>query len=243
MSTAPDARPTPARRSTPAPSASGGRDATARSTTHRSPPTNVAELLRRLGDIPPERVRLDPTPGTATRRDHARVEKETGRLFELVDGTLVEKPVGFEESSIAARIIALFVVFVEARRLGGVVNAPDGTIEVIPGQLREPDVAYYSRENLRRNKRKGESNPRISPDLAVEVLSKSNSKAEMARKLDEYFRGGTRLAWIVDPKKRTVRVHTAPTVSTLFGENDTLDGGDVLPGFSVVVREFFPEDD
>jgi Uma2 family endonuclease len=106
-----------------------------------------------------------------------------------------------------------------------------------------PDVAFYSSENWEKNKRKRESVPRICPDLVVEVLSKSNSKAEVARKLDEYFRGGTRLGWIVDPKNRSVRVYTSPGTSTIVSETDTLDAGDLLPGFSVTVREFFPDHD
>ena len=61
----------------------------------------------------------------------------------------------------------------------------------------------------------------------------------MARKLDDYFRAGVRIVWYVDPKKRTVRVYTAPDRSTVLRENQTLDGGDVLPGFSLSIREWF----
>ena len=59
------------------------------------------------------------------------------------------------------------------------------------------------------------------------------------RKLDEYFRAGVRLVWYVDPKKRSVRVYTAPDQSVLLKEDQKLDGGDVLPGFSLSIREWF----
>ena len=74
-----------------------------------------------------------------------------------------------------------------------------------------------------------------------EILSKSNTKKEIARKLGEYFASGTQLAWIVDPRTRTVRVHTSPTESTrLDAEAGVLDGGDVLPGFRLPLADLFP---
>jgi len=71
------------------------------------------------------------------------------------------------------------------------------------------------------------------------VLSEGNTPKEMRRKLDEYFRAGVRLVWYVDPKKRTVRVYTARDRSTLLRDNQSLDGGDVLPGFALSIREWF----
>jgi Uma2 family endonuclease len=75
------------------------------------------------------------------------------------------------------------------------------------------------------------------------VLSKSNTKAEIARKMKEYFAAGTRLAWIVDPKTETVRVHRSPEEFVVLKAGDVLDGGDVLPGFQVPVQELFELDD
>ncbi len=73
---------------------------------------SVADLLTRLGNIPASRVRLDPAPGTATEKDAIRVLDRENRPCELVDGTLVEKPTGYEESEIAATIIILLGSFV-----------------------------------------------------------------------------------------------------------------------------------
>jgi Uma2 family endonuclease len=77
------------------------------------------------------------------------------------------------------------------------------------------------------------------PDLVVEVLSQGNTPKEMARKLDEYFGADVRLVWHVNPKKRTVRVYTEREQSTLLRGDETLDGGDVLPGFALSIREWF----
>lgn len=78
------------------------------------------------------------------------------------------------------------------------------------------------------------------PDWAVGVLSVSNTDREMARKLDDYFTAGVRLVWYIDPRARTVEVNTPPDRFVSLGEGDTLDGGDVLPGFALPLRELFP---
>ena len=83
--------------------------------------------------------------------------------------------------------------------------------------------------------------PTVAPDLVVEVLSKGNTRREMVRKLDEYFRAGVRLVWYVDPKSRTVRVYTTPDDSVVLSEDQHLDGGDVLPGFTLSIRDWFAE--
>lgn len=77
------------------------------------------------------------------------------------------------------------------------------------------------------------------PDLAVEVLSESNTPGEMQVKRKEYFLAGTTLVWQVDPRRRVVVVYAAPEMSVTLTEADTLDGGIVLPGFSLPVRRVF----
>jgi Uma2 family endonuclease len=83
--------------------------------------------------------------------------------------------------------------------------------------------------------------PALAPDLAIEVLSESNTEGEMKRKLKEYFLAGTRAVWFVDPAKRTVQVFSAPDQSVLHTQDDVLDGGAVLPGLSLAVRDVFAD--
>ena len=81
--------------------------------------------------------------------------------------------------------------------------------------------------------------PHLVPDLAVEVLSEGNTVPEMDRKRREYFRAGVRLVWLVDPEARTVAVFTGPDQHSTLGETDLLDGGAVLPGFTLSLAELF----
>jgi Uma2 family endonuclease len=106
--------------------------------------------------------------------------------------------------------------------------------------VRVPDLSFFRWDRLpARGEVPQEPVAGFVPNLAVEVLSKSNTRKEMNRKLREYFLAGVELVWIVDPRKRVVQVYTAPDQSTLLDEDDTLDGGDVLPGFSLALRELF----
>jgi Uma2 family endonuclease len=202
---------------------------------------SLGDLLKRLGNIPAERVRLHPTPRTATEKDVLYMMDHENRLCELVDGTLVEKAAGYEESEIACLLCMFLNNFVRPRKLG-IVTGADGTIRLFPGLVRMPDVAFASWACFPDRKRPKTPIPHIAPTLAVEVLSKSNSKAEMAKKLGEYFGAGVQVVWIVNPRKRTVQVYTAVDRSVVFTESQTLDGGDVLPGFVLRLKELFPTD-
>lgn len=155
-------------------------------------PETLADLLRRLGNIPAHRVRLNPPPGTATEADVIRNNESLFRtaICELVDGTLVEKPAGWEESAIAILIGHLLMDFVRPRGLGTVLGS-NGMFRRVPGLMRAPDVSFIRRGRLNRYKRGGERYPSIGADLAVEVVSKSNTKAEIARKVVEYFAADT----------------------------------------------------
>jgi Uma2 family endonuclease len=203
-------------------------------------PENVAQLLRRLGNIPAFRVRLQPPIGTATEKDLVRYNESKSKtaICELVEGTLVEKAMGWNESEIAGLIIHAILSFTRPRKLGKVLT-PDGMQRVAPGLVRVPDVSYFARGKLTRSQHGAMSVAPLVGDLVVEVVSKSNTKAEIARKLTEYFAAGSRLAWVVEPKPQTVRVHTAPGEFVVLGLDDWLDGGNVLPGFRLAVRELF----
>ncbi len=198
----------------------------------------VAELLRKLGGIPAKRVLLEPLPGTATEKDVLAVERREGRLCELVDGVLVEKAMGYEESFLAMRLGYLLQRFLEKHDLGILAGA-DGTLRLLPGLVRIPDISFVSWDQLPKRRLPKKPIPDLHPDLAIEVLSLSNTKREMERKVREYFFSGTRLVWLVDPRKRNVCVYTAPDQSHLVTEDQTLDGGDVLPGLHLPLREVF----
>jgi Uma2 family endonuclease len=196
-----------------------------------------ADLQERLGGIPLERIRLYPRPGLATEEDVLDIHARTGRLCELVDGILVEKPMGWNESVLAAAINHFIQNYLEGRKLGPVAGA-DGMLKILPGRIRIPDVSFIRWTRLPRSQ---DPVPAVSPDLAVEVLSKSNTEREMQGKLSEYFAGGTHLAWIIDPVTRTARIYHAPDQFTLIDAAGSLTGGDVLPGFELKLADLFAE--
>jgi Uma2 family endonuclease len=198
----------------------------------------IGDLLKRLGNIPANRVRLHPTPGTATEKDLIAVLDHENSLCELVEGTLVEKAMGYEESEIACLLSMYLNIFVRPRKLG-VVTGADGTVRLFPGLVRIPDVAFASWNSFPDRKRPKVPIPQLAPDLVVEVLSKSNTKAEMARKEREYFEAGVRLVWLVDIRRETVQVFTAVDQSILIKKGQSLDGGAVLPGFRLPLDELF----
>ncbi|HEV3260897.1 MAG TPA: Uma2 family endonuclease, partial [Gemmataceae bacterium] len=121
----------------------------------------------------------------------------------------------------------------------GIVLGEAGMMRVQPGQVRMPDVSFYAWDHFPNRLLPPGSILDLTPDLAVEVLSPTNTKQEMARKRREYFAGGARLVWEVDPEKRTVRVYTSASRSTILREGDTLEGGRVLPGFRLSLRQWF----
>ena len=164
------------------------------------------------------------------------------RSVELVDGEIIEmsKPSGLH-GQIAMRLGARMFIYVESKGLGTVTAAETGfLLERNPDgrdTVRALDIAFLSRASA----------PAVlpdhlvdvAPDLAVEVISPSNKVADMQRKIRQLLAAGTALIWIVHPETRTVEVHTRSGATTLE-EDDTLRGGDVLPGFEIPVREIFP---
>ncbi len=204
-----------------------------------APIDTLADLMKRLGNVPLARIRFHPSPGTAVEQDVLNAENE-GLLCELVDGVLVEKAMGYSESILAVFLIEMLNTFVRTRNLG-LVSGPDGAMRLFPGLVRIPDVAFVSWDRLPGKHRPKAKLPTLAPDLAVEVLSESNTKAEMKRKRHDYFSVGVRLVWLADPKTRTVDVYTGEKKLTRLTAADVLDGGDVPPGFRLSVREWFAE--
>jgi Uma2 family endonuclease len=200
----------------------------------------LADLLDRLGGIPLERIRFRPFPGTATVQDVIDIQRREGKLCELVDGVLLEKVMGLIESALAGLLIEVLRTFVVPRNLG-IVTGADGTVELMSGLVRIPDVAFISWDRLPGRRYPTTPIPQLAPNLAVEVLSRSNTPGEMAGKRQDYFSAGVELVWEIDPDARTVAVYTSITDVTTLTQTDTLDGGSMLPGFTLPLQDLFAE--
>ena len=166
-----------------------------------------------------------------TSDDHLKVE--------LVEGVLVEMPPASAiHTIISALLVRLPGNFVADHQLEGYVTDAQGGYQLAeaPDTVRAPDAAYISKARvpeLTSTYFKG------APDLAIKVISPNDKAMDLQEKIDGYLRGGSRLVWSVFySKMHRVIVHTSVGSRTLH-ENDTLDGGDVLPGFSLPVREIF----
>jgi len=204
-------------------------------TTLTTPQARIgAELLERLGNVPLDRIRFDPPPGEATIDD---LDDPRNHGCELVDGTLVEKTRDWLVSNLACWIGTLVNNYIIPRNLGAV-SGRLGLMELEDGLIRSPDVAFISWERLPADL---PAFPAMVPDFVVEVLSLSNTKGEMLRKREEYFRTGVRLVWEVDPRTRTVTVFTSVSEFTEKKVGDTLSGEPVLPGFAVEIAQIFAE--
>jgi Uma2 family endonuclease len=210
------------------------------STTATATILTLADLIDDLGGISPSRILLAPATGTATEKHVEELLQAKAALCELVDRTLVEKAVGFRESVLAVVILSLLQDFVRQRNLG-LVSGEAGLLRLAPGLVRGPDVAFISWAQIPGGRMPIAPIPAITPDLAVEVLSESNTPREMERKRRDYFTAGTRLVWQIDPESRTAEVFTAPEQSTLLTADQTLDGGEVLPGFTLSLTQLFAE--
>jgi Uma2 family endonuclease len=200
----------------------------------------LQDLMVRLGDVPAERIRVAPPPQTATLQHLISAPDPEGRICELVDGTLVDKPTGLGKSILGILVVQYLGSYVRAQGLGAI-SGPDGLFLLSPGSVRAPDVAFVSRARMPGASVRTEAIPHVIPDLAIEVLSESNTPAEMDRKLREYFQAGVRLAWIIDHRTRSATVYTAANQSTVIGEDGTLDGGKVVPGFALSLKQLFAD--
>jgi len=200
----------------------------------------AADLVQRFGAIPLCRVRSNPPPGTASEEDVVGIHDREDRLYELVEGVLLEKAVGTYESYLAALLVQLLGSYVREKDLGIVLGA-DGMLRLAPGLVRIPDVSFISWQRFPERKIPRQPLWNLAPDLAVEVLSRGNTPEEMDRKLHDYFAAGVRQVWYVYPASRQLRVYATPEQHTVLNDQQTLDGGQVLPGFRLELQRFFAE--
>lgn len=198
----------------------------------------AVDVVHRFGAIPLDRILRNPAPGTATVADVVRLDEHEDRLCELIDGTLVGKTMGYYESYLALRIGMLLSAFVNEANLGIVAGA-DGMLQILPEQVRIPDASFVSWDRLKGSRFPHDPAPLLAPDLAVEIISKSNTKQEMDRKLHEYFEAGAKMVWYVYPGDRKIEVYDSPTEVSTLSETDELTGGEVLPGLSIDLKTYF----
>lgn len=200
--------------------------------------TTWEDRLADLGNIPADRILLQPPPGTATVEDVARIRDVERRLCELVDGTLVEKAMGWQESLLAGVLIQWLRNFLDENRLG-VATGPDGMTRLFGDTVRGPDVAFVAWDRLPNGRLPSTAIPDLVPNFVIEVLSVGNTYGEMSRKRREYFHAGVQLLWLVDPRRRTVTIYRSSNEYEVVNEGAALSGENVLPGWIVDTGKLF----
>ena len=178
-------------------------------------------------------------PRLLTADDLLRLYNE-GVRGELIRGVLCETmPTGHEHGKIVTKLVIRLGNFVEPRELGTLVASDSGVwLERDPDTVREPDIAFTSAGKIPVHARIT-GYAEVAPDLVVEVASPSDSRREVHDKAHMWLGHGVRLVWVVHPETRTVDVHRPGHAVATLGDQEALDGLDVLPGFTCEVRAVF----
>jgi Uma2 family endonuclease len=165
-------------------------------------------------------------------------------LYEIIDGRRVElPPMSAYASRIAFEVARQVGNFGEAKDLGVAVTESLFHLTLPVDRNRRPDAAFVSYERWAKGRRmvRRDNAWDVVPELAVEVISPTDLAEDLFDKIDEYFRAGVRLVWVINPGLRLIFVYDSITSVHGLTQSDVLDGGTVLPGFRVPVAAFFPE--
>jgi len=167
------------------------------------------------------------------------LELPIDRPCELLAGQLhMMTPAGYGHGEVTMSIAAAIRDHAVRNRLGTVlVGEPGFVLARDPDTVRAPDVAFISASRLPESRR---GYYQGSPDLVVEVVSPGDRAGELRRKIGDWLDAGTRMVWVVRPERRSITVHRPGAKAQILGEGDTLDGGDVLPGFTCPLADIFP---
>ena len=167
------------------------------------------------------------------------------KLYEVVDGTIVESPpMGAEQSILASFLQELMGPFARSKKLGRVATETLFLIDRTRKLKRRPDLAFVSDQRWSLKSRVPDTEAwDVIPDLAVEVVSESNTANSVVIKIEEYFQAGVRAAWVIYPVVSKVYVYDSPTRARILQLGDELDGENVVPGFRVALSTLFEEGD
>jgi Uma2 family endonuclease len=164
-----------------------------------------------------------------------------GERYELVNGELVNMGnSGMEHGNFGAFLAGSIELYVRSNKLGATCDSSTA-FTMKSGNKRSPDVSFVAKERLQGLKRLPKGFFQGAPDLAVEVISPSNTYEEIHAKIVEYFDSGARLVWVIHPDEQWVMVYRSPYPDRLLKLTDVLDGEEVIPGFSLLVSELFAE--
>jgi Uma2 family endonuclease len=164
---------------------------------------------------------------------------DSGYTYEVIDGELIMSPKNdFFHGDICAELLTALRTYAKAKRLGVVLDSSTG-FWMANRNCRAPDISFVSKARLRGGPPKGFFEG--APDLAIEVLARSNTPQDIKERLDDFFESGTKVAWLINPQRRFVEVCHSQLDRRILGPGADLDGEDILPGFRYPIADLFKE--
>jgi Uma2 family endonuclease len=165
---------------------------------------------------------------------------KNGHRYELINGEIIDMGnSGAKHGYLCSLLIMALMNYILPQKLGVILDSSTA-FKLKNGNKRSPDISFFAKERLEGIAELPTGFLEGAPDLAVEVLSPSNTVEEIHDKLVEYFENGTRLVWVIHPSEHYILVYlSAQEPDCLLKSSDSLDGKDVIPGFSLAVSELF----
>ncbi len=166
---------------------------------------------------------------------------EDGYSHEVVNGELVMSPKNnWFHGDICAALLTALRTFANAQRLGAVWDSSTG-FWMKNLNCRAPDISFIRKERLHGLKRRDAKFFLGAPDLAVEILSPSNTRRDVDERLRDFFSSDAQFVWVIDPEAERVEICHSPTQRHLLGPGAMLDGEQLLPGFQYPIADLFKE--
>ena len=173
-------------------------------------------------------------------RVEQQIEVDDDSLYEVVNGKWKDKaPMGMLQAWVASTLLVVLDNFVRSHRMGKVIAESLFVLDSSTDLQRRPDLAFVSRQRVGKPVQSDAWD--VVPDLAVEVISPTNRAPEVLEKVHEYFAAGVRLVWVVYCEPRQVYVYRSPTTIQVLTPQDTLEGDDVIAGFTLPVAKLFED--
>lgn len=169
-----------------------------------------------------------------------RIELDDDSRYEVVHGQRVQKiPMGIPQNLVCTALSFYLQLYVRQQEVGTVASETLLVLDQASGLERRPDLAFVSRQQWKRPAQTSAWD--VVPDLAVEVISPTNRAPEVLQKIHEYFGAGVRLVWVVYCQPRQVYVYRSPTSIQVLMPEDTLEGDEVIAGFTLLVAKLYED--
>jgi Uma2 family endonuclease len=165
---------------------------------------------------------------------------DDGHHYEIVNGELIDMGnSGALHGYVCSTLMILLGGYIRIQNLGAMFDSSTA-FKMKNGNKRSPDISFFAKERLQGMTELPSGFLEGAPDLAVEVLSPGNTVEEIDEKIAEYFENGTRLVWVISPTQHYILVYrSAQEPDRLLKSADSLDGEDVIPGFTLPVADLF----